>query len=169
MIRKSIILSFFVTITIHLQPFAQERLRPGVIYYPGDSISAPSYGVVSVIPEGWAGVLPQDTEMFLLMSRDNPQSSIYAFGFDDTREAIKTRWETGPGLEVENNIKLVRSSDVFERGDVIAAELKVENSTNKAIGYMEAKCSEYEKCLVLLLIVPEQFYEESKKGLIVLF
>ncbi|MBS0000188.1 MAG: hypothetical protein KFF73_14500 [Cyclobacteriaceae bacterium] len=95
----------------------------------------------------------------------NPQSSIYAFGIEDTKEALRNRWTDGPGLEVENNIKLVRSSEVFERGDVIAADLVVENSTNDMKGYIEAKCSAFNRCLVLLLIVPEAFLEDSKKGL----
>jgi hypothetical protein len=144
---------------------AQERLRPGFIYQSGDTINAPTLGLISIIPEGWVGVLPRDTEMFLLMSKDNPESSIYAFGFDDTREDIRKRWTEGPGLEVENNIKLVRSSEVFERGDVIAADLAVENSTNMSKGYIEAKCSDYNKCLVLLLITRESFLEKTKSGL----
>jgi hypothetical protein len=111
------------------------------------------------------GVLPRDTEMFLLMSKDNPESSIYAFAFDDTREDLRKRWTEGPGLEVENNIRLVRSSEVFSRGDVIAADLTVENSTNNSNGYIEAKCSEYNKCLVLLLITRESFLEKTKSGL----
>ena len=143
----------------------QDRIRPGILYQPGDTIHAPRYGINAIIPEGWAGILPRETEMFLLMSKDNPQSSIYAFGFEDTKAALWSRWNTGPGIEVENNIKLVRSSKVFERGDAIAADLVVENSTNNMKGYIEARCSEYDRCLVLLLIVPEQFLENSKSGL----
>lgn len=144
---------------------AQERLRPGVIYQSGDTIHAPRYGITSVIPDGWVGVLPQQTEMFLLMAKDNPESSIYAFGFEDSESALRESWMKGPGLEVENNIKLVRSSDVFNRGDAIAADLIVENSTNNLKGYIEAQCSEYGRCLVLLLVVPETFLEQAKSGL----
>lgn len=162
-VNLSIIIFFFCT--VNLTVIAQERLRPGYIYQPGDTIHAPRLGLTSIIPEGWAGVLPQQTEMFLLMSKDNPESSIYAFGFEDTKEALRDRWMRGPGLEVENNIKLVRSSDVFERGEVIAADLVVENSTNNQKGYIEAKCSEYDRCLVLLLIVPEQFLKQARTGL----
>jgi len=156
---------FFFLLILCLTVEAQEPLRPGFIYQPGDTIHAPRFGLISVIPEGWAGVLPRDTEMFLLMSRTNPESSIYAFGFEDTREELQKRWTDGPGLEVENNIKLVRSSEVFERDEAIAVDLTVENSTNSAKGYMEAKCSEYNKCLVLLLITRESFLEDTKNGL----
>ncbi len=144
---------------------AQERIRPGVIYQSGDTIHAPRYGLTSIIPEGWVGVLPQQTEMFLLMAKDNPESSIYAFGFEDTEAAIKERWMTGPGLQVENNISLVRSSEVFDRGDAIAVELVVQNSTNNLKGYIEAKCSAYDRCLALLLVVPEPFLDQAKTGL----
>jgi hypothetical protein len=160
-----LIMCIIPVIFISGQLCAQDRIQPGHIYKPGDTIQAPRLGMISIVPEGWAGVLPRETEMFLLMSQENPQSSIYAFGVEDTREALRSRWMNGPGLEVENNIKLVRSSDVFERGNAIAADLRVENSTNNNKGYIEAKCSEYNRCLVLLLIVPEEFLELSKKGL----
>ena len=115
---------------------AQDMIQPGHIYQPGDTVRAPRLGMMSRIPEGWAGVLPRETEMFLLMSQENPQSSIYAFGVEDTRESMRSRWMNGPGLEVENNIKLVRSSEVYERGDVIAADLMIENITNDKTGYV---------------------------------
>ena len=164
-ISINLIILFLFFCLPSLKVNAQERLRPGFVYQSGDTIHAPMFGLTSIIPEGWVGVLPQQTEMFLLMAKDNPQSSIYAFGTDDTKEAIRERWTSGPGLEVENNIKLIRSSDVFDRGDVIAADLIVENSTNNSKGYIEAKCSNYDRCLVLLLIVPEDFLEQSITGL----
>ncbi len=159
------VLLFSFTVMMFISVKAQERLRPGLIYQPGDTIFAPTVGLISVIPEGWAGVLPHQTEMFLLMSQEHPEGSIYAFAFDDTKEELRERWTHGPGLEVENNIKLVRSSEVFDRGEVIAADLKVENSTNNAKGYMEAKCSNNNKCLVLLLITLDQYLEKTKAGL----
>ena len=160
-----LIFLFSLIFVTHVAVDAQERIRPGVIYQPGDTIHAPRLGLTSIIPEGWVGVLPQQTEMFLLMAKDNPESSIYAFGFEDTEAAIRQRWMTGPGLEVENNIILVRSSEVFNRGDAIAADLIVENSTNNLKGYIEAKCSDYERCLSLLLVVQEPFLEQAKTGL----
>ena len=160
---KILIFSFLVMMFFSIK--AQDRLRPGFIYQPGDTIFAPTVGLLSVIPEGWAGVLPHQTEMFLLMSQEHPEGSIYAFAFDDTKEELRERWTHGPDLEVENNIKLVRSSEVFERGEAIAADLTVENSTNNAKGYMEAKCSDYNKCLVLLLITLEPYLEDTKAGL----
>jgi hypothetical protein len=140
-------------ILIHFTVSAQERIRPGIIYQSGDTIHAPRYGITTVIPEGWVGVLPQQTEMFLLMAKDNPQSSIYAFGIEDTEKSLQDRWMQGPGLKVENNIQLVRSSEVFRRHDAIAADLTVENSTNNLKGYIEAKCSDFGRCLILLLVV----------------
>jgi len=164
--KLSFQLSMLAILTVaSLSLSAQERIRPGILYQSNDTIHAPRYGITSVIPDGWAGVLPQQTEMFLLMSKDNPESSIYAFGVEDTESDLRERWMKGPGLEVENNIKLARSSDVFERGDAIAADLIVENSTNNLKGYIEARCSDYGRCVVLLLVVPEPFLEKAKAGL----
>jgi hypothetical protein len=69
-------------------------------------------------------------------------------------------------FEVENGIELDRRGDPFMRGDVLAVELIVKNSTNNSLGYAEAKCADYGWCVMYLMITPEYMYEESKNGLI---
>ena len=146
--------------------FSQERLQAGRVYNPGEEINAPMVGLTSIIPEGWAGYLPQDTEMLLLANIENSEGSIYAFAFDDTIDDIKARLDLDIKFEVENGIELDRKGDPFMRGEVLAVELIVKNSTNNLLGYAEAKCADYGWCVMYLMITPEFIYEESKKGLI---
>ena len=146
--------------------YAQERLQAGVVYNPGEQINAPMVGLTAILPEGWAGYLPQDTEMLLLMSVDNPEASIYAFGFDDTMDEIKERLNLDIRFEIENGIELNRVGDAFMRGDVLAANLVVENSTNELLGYAEAKCADYGWCVMYLAIAPKEVYDKVKSGLI---
>ena len=146
--------------------YSQERLKAGRIYQPGEKINAPMVGLTSVIPEGWAGYLPQDTEVFLLANINSPDGSIYAFAFEETMDDIKARLNLNIKFEVENGIELARRGDPFMRGDVLAVELIVKNNTKNLLGYAEAKCADYGYCIEYLLIVPEDIYEESKQSLI---
>ncbi len=168
MIRKIKILLAFILICLlsNNNSYSQERLKAGVVYNPGEQINGPMIGLTAILPEGWAGYLPQDTEMLLLMSVDNPEASIYAFGFDDTMEEIKERLNLDIKFEIENGIELDRKGEPFMRGDVLAIELVVKNSTNNLLGYAEAKCADFGWCVMYLAITPEYIYEEVKKGLI---
>ncbi len=159
-------LSFVLTLILLSPAFSQERLQAGKLYKAGEEINAPMVGLTSVIPEGWAGYLPTDTEMLMLANVENPEGTIYAFGFDDTMDDIKARLDLDIKFEVQNGIELDRKGDPFMRGEVLAVELAVKNSTNNLLGYAEAKCADYGWCVMYLMITPEYIYEESKKGLI---
>lgn len=167
--QKSIIksiLSLVFSLMLLFPAFSQERLQPGRLYQAGEEINAPMVGLTSIIPEGWAGYLPTDTEMLMLANVENPEGTIYAFGFDDTMDDIKARLDLDIKFEVENGIELDRKGDPFMRGEVLAVDLVVKNSTNNLLGYAEAKCADYGWCVMYLMITPEYIYEESKKGLI---
>ena len=159
-------LSLILSLVLVLPAFSQERLQAGKLYKAGEEINAPMVGLTSVIPEGWAGYLPTDTEMLMLANVENPEGTIYAFGFDDTMDDIKARLDLDIKFEVQNGIELDRKGDPFMRGEVLAVELVVKNSTNNLLGYAEAKCADYGWCVMYLMITPEYIYEESKKGLI---
>jgi hypothetical protein len=147
------------------QSYSQERLQSGKVYNPGEEIQAPRVGLTAVIPEGWAGYLPTDTEMLLLANIQNPEGSIYAFAFEETMDDIKARLDMNVKFEVENGIRLDRKGEPFMRGEVLALEMIVKNSSNNSLGYAEAKCSDYGWCVMYLMITPEYIYEESKAGL----
>lgn len=162
----SLLFILFVYLSLNNASFSQDRIQAGKIYESGEVINAPMVGLTSLIPDGWAGYLPTDTEMLILANIKNPEGSIYAFAFDDTMDDIKARLDMNIKFEVENGIELDRKGDPFMRGDVLAVELIVKNSTNSRLGYAEAKCADYGWCVMYLMITPEYMYEESKAGLI---
>jgi hypothetical protein len=157
------VIFFAVAAFCVLHARAQERLRPGVIYKPGQQISAPRVGLTAVIPEGWDAVLPQDTELLLLMNQENPDGSIFAVANELTEGELLSRLDIN--LDVGNNIQLARKGELINRGDVLATELQVIGSTNTKTGYLEAKCSEFGWCVTYMLVCSPDYYESFKKGL----
>jgi hypothetical protein len=164
-IQVILTIAFIISLSLNIS-FSQERLQPGKIYNPGEEINAPMIGLTATIPEGWAGYLPTDTEMLLLANIENPEGSIYALPFDDTMDDIKERLSLNIKFEVENGIELAPKGDPFMRGEVLALEMIVKNSSETLLGYAEAKCADYGWCIVYLMITPEYMYEKSKKALI---
>lgn len=154
---------FLLWITAYVEITAQERLRPGVVYQPGQKIMAPRIGLTAVIPQGWAAVLPQDTELLLLMNQDNPDGSIFAVANELTMDELKSRLDIN--LDVGGNIQLARKGELFFRGDIVGTELEVLGSTNTKTGYLEAKCSEFGWCVTYMLICSPAYYDSFKQGL----
>ena len=71
-----ICLGVLLPATLHAQ-LPSNRIKPAEMYHAGDTIRSPRLGVQSKIPDGWAGVLPRDTEVFLLMPQDNTIGEVY--------------------------------------------------------------------------------------------
>jgi hypothetical protein len=163
---KIIIVLLLIIGTVLNISYSQEPLQSGRIYNPGEEVNAPMIGLTTTIPEGWAGYLPTDTEMLLLANLENTEGTIYALPFDDTMDDIKERLSLNAKFEVENGIELANRGEPFMRGEVLALEMVVKNSTENLLGYAEAKCADYGWCIVYLMITPEYMYEESKKALI---
>jgi hypothetical protein len=157
-----------ISITVH--SFAQlpsNRLKPGTMYHPGDSVKSPRLGVSGRIPEGWDGVLPRDTEVFLLM----PNTNIVGEMFLVVNEKLdlagqRKRWEAGS--ELSPGLKLQIDGGITEReGNILSASGKVvgsqANAQNKV--YLESKCSPYGFCLVTIVLTDNPSFERVKQGL----
>lgn len=66
-ITGSILCLIFIALTF--QSVAQKkkvRLQPGKMYEPGETLYAPRFGFIAKVPEGWEGILPRESEVFLL-------------------------------------------------------------------------------------------------------
>jgi hypothetical protein len=142
------------------------RIRPAEMYHAGDTVRSPRLGVQSKIPDGWAGVLPRDTEVFLLMPQDNTIGEIYVMVNEKLDLAAQTkRWKTG--VELSNGLVLKPEGDIIARGsDVIAAVGTVAgaNANNSQLKvYAEAKCSPYGFCISFLSTADALNFEKVKK------
>ncbi|HZB13739.1 MAG TPA: hypothetical protein VE467_11945 [Chryseolinea sp.] len=150
---------------LHAQ-LPSNRIKPAEMYHAGDTIRSPRLGVQSKIPDGWAGVLPRDTEVFLLMPEDNTIGEVYVMVNEKLNlQAQMTRWQTG--VELSDGLILKPEGEITKRGsDVIAAVGTVagagaNNSQLKV--YAEAKCSPYGFCISFLSTSDALNFEKVKK------
>jgi len=161
------IVCLLVGVNSSAQDLPSNRLKPGTLYHPGDSVKSPRLGLSARIPEGWEGVLPRDTEVFLLM----PNTNIVGEMFIVVNEKLdlagqRKRWEAGaelaPGLklQVDGGIT-VRDGDILSaNGKAVGAQA---NAQNRA--YLEARCSPHGFCVVVLAITDNASLERVKQGL----
>jgi hypothetical protein len=161
-----------VGLVISINSFPQSelpsnRLRPGTMYHPGDSVRSPRLGLSARIPEGWDGVLPRDTEVFLLM----PNTNIVGEMFIVVNEKLdlagqRKRWESGselsPGLKLQIDGGItVRDGDILSaNGKVVGAQANAQNRV-----YLESKCSPYGFCVVAIALADNTSLERVKQGL----
>jgi hypothetical protein len=143
---------------------SKKRLQPGKLYEPGEKIYAPRYGVNTVIPEGWEGTLPRETEIFLLMPNTTDYGGeVFTFVSDKKDIAsLKENWLKGTNLS--ETIVIKANNEVGMDGDMIFAEVvPVGQAVNKGYkGFVAAKCSSYGPCISSLGIAPVQFYDKIK-------
>ncbi len=146
---------------LHFAP-AQNRLHSGIFYHPGDTIYAPMYGIEAQIPEGWHGLLPQGSELFLLTSAKDEDSRVFIRASENSYENLKNSWKNG--LELADNLKVVVKEDIKYRGGVMYANVDVEGELARNYKtYVEARCGNYGKCVSFLLQAEAGIFEELKK------
>jgi len=166
LVRKMIFIALFPAVQVYAQ-FPSNRIRPAIMYHAGDTIRSPRMGVVAVVPEGWEGVLPRDTEIFLLMPVDNTIGEIYvALNNNIDMQGQKMLWKEG--LDMGNGTKLMLDGETSMRTpDVITGMAKL-SGTNTNRGkkvYVEAKCSPVGFCLVYMLSADVQSFDHAKVAL----
>lgn len=143
---------------------AQERVHPGVMYQPGDTIYSPIYGVEAQVPEGWYGVLPQDTELFLLTSQQDGDTRVFIRASENSLENIQQGWREG--LVLTDNLKVVVTDSIKQRGDIMYADVDVVGANPENYrGYVEARCGAYGKCVGFFLTSRASNFEKFKQQL----
>ncbi|MBL7848429.1 MAG: hypothetical protein JNL40_13250 [Cyclobacteriaceae bacterium] len=159
MIRLLAVLLLFSTIS-----FAQsKRIQPGKVYEAGDGLFAPRLGFRASVPTGWTGVLPRESEVFLLTSYTSP-AEIFVLGREGgTLEQLKKSWEAG--IELDDQIKLKATGANLTNGLLTAEVVATGDFINKSFrGFAVARCSDSGPCVTCLAVMPAQQYEEIKKA-----
>jgi len=142
-----------------------QGVQPGKMYEAGDQLTGPIYGIQSRVPQGWMGLLPMDSEIFLLVpSGVNADGEIYVTADTIEIESLKQRWLVG--LDLDNGNTLKSDGNIFMRGDALASNVILEGNGASFKGYIEAKCGDYGTCISFLLLCPPQFYDKLKVGLL---
>lgn len=149
--------------------FAQlpsNRLKPGTMYHQGDSVHSPRLGISARIPEGWDGVLPRDTEVFLLMPNTNTIGEMFIIQNEKVDLAAqRKRWESG--AELSPGLKLQIDGGITVRdGEILSASGKVvgAQANNQNLVFLESKCSQYGFCMVALALADKTSFERVKQG-----
>lgn len=142
------------------------RIRPGTMYYPGDTVKSPRLGLRTRVPDGWEGVLPRDAEVFLLMPVNNLNGEIYAAVNENLDKAGQIRkWKEG--MDLGDGLRLMPNGEITTRGDAICVVGQVTgnkaNAANKF--YLEARCSPHGFCISYMLMANPNSYESVKKAL----
>lgn len=146
------------------QLFAQAKLKPSKHYSSGDVLYGAKAGVKSVVPKGWSGMLPRDSEIFLLLPTDGANGEIYItadIGIDE--EQRKSNWLYG--LELDNGNVLKSDGKIFKRGNSLASELLLTQKTTDGKGYIETQCGPYGTCISATLLGSPQDFAMMQKAL----
>ena len=90
-----LLLTFF-TLSVGLAQTNKGRIQPGRLYKPGESLYAPRFGFTAKVPEGWEGMLPRETEVFLLMTTTATYGEVFMFGRDKgDLNSMRDAWVKG--------------------------------------------------------------------------
>lgn len=162
-------LFLLITCVSVVQVLAQKktnRLQPGKIYSAGEKIYAPRYGFNATIPEDWEGMLPRESEVFLLTPTGAVFGEIYIYALENMDlTSLKAAWIKG--VDLSESIRLKAVNPTLE-GDLLYSEGIGEgdkiNKGNKA--FAVARPTTNGACIVAISIMPVQFFEPIKNTLL---
>lgn len=159
-IRTTLSLSLLLLISA-VQAQSNKRIQPGKIYEAGDLLYAPRLGFKARVPEGWTGVLPRQSEVFLLSSTTGAQ--VFIMGREQGPLALlKEVWDEG--VDLNGQIALKAKATTLVDG-ILSAEVVAKGQyINKGFrGYAVARCGQDGPCVSALAVMPAQQYEAVKK------
>lgn len=146
----------------------KNRIQPGRIYAAGESMYAPRFGFGATVPTGWEGLLPRESEVFLLTTTTSTYGEIFVFGREQgDLNTLQSTWTKGVALS--ETIKLKANNASQQDGMLTADVVATGEFINKGFqGYAVAKCNPAGPCVVTLMVAPPQYFE-SVKGTVLSF
>jgi hypothetical protein len=153
-------------LVIHFQIFSQThkgRIQPGRLYEAGATLYAPRYGFVAKVPEGWEGLLPRESEVFLLnTTTPTIYGEVFVFGRDQgDLLMMQEAWKKGFDLTGSVKLKAINSTlnDFLLAADVIAEGQYINRGMK---GFAVARCNPTGPCVTTLMIAPVQFFDSIR-------
>ncbi len=141
----------------------KNRIQPGKMYNAGDSIYTPRYGFSGQIPQGWVGVLPRETEVFLLNSTSGTFGEIFVFGREKTDlSQLAESWKSG--VSVSETVTL-KATDPTIEGDLLYSHAEAVGNYLPPKNYRAfaaTRCGE--ACITVLAISEESNAEASSQA-----
>ncbi len=162
---KVLTLLFCLFIVGSFQANAQQkksRLQPGRMYKAGETLYAPRFGFIAKVPEGWEGVLPRESEVFLLTTTTATYGEIFVFGREHgDLNSMQEGWIKGVDLSETIRIKAIKPT---QQDGLLFSEITAEGEyINKGFkGFAISRCSPSGPCVTTLMTAPVQYYEAVK-------
>lgn len=150
-------LSFTVVTT-----FAQDRLKPGLIYEQGQEIFAPLVGYKGVVPSGWFGTLPQEEEVFLMIPNGNTNGFMFINANHMNLSELRKEWDYDLSLTDEIVISLKGEPEI--EGNRMTGEFEVIGSREPFVGYAVAIDGGHGWTMTISLLSPVSQYEAYRKN-----
>jgi hypothetical protein len=140
----------------------KSRMQPGKMYEAGETLYAPRFGFTAKVPEGWEGILPRESEVFLLSSTTATYGDIWVFGNEHGDfTTMKKDWVNG--LELTESIRIKAVEPIEQDGLLSSGVIAEGDLVNKGYkGFVVGRCSPSGPCVITLMIAPLQYYEEVK-------
>ncbi|GMQ24977.1 hypothetical protein Aoki45_16590 [Algoriphagus sp. oki45] len=150
-----LILLFSSSTGILLAQNSKNRVVPGKMYNSGEEVYSPKYGFTATIPAGWVGVLPRETEVFLLNSTTGVFGEIFVFGREkiDLNELSRV-WQEG--VNISETISLKAAEPKIE-GDILFSQVEAAGNYVAPKNYRAfaaTRCGE--ACITVLAISMEE-------------
>ncbi|MBN7811105.1 hypothetical protein J0A68_09065 [Algoriphagus sp. H41] len=161
--KRTFALAFFLGMLSFSQTlFAQNlknRVQPGKMYNAGDSIYAPRYGLSAKIPQGWVGVLPRETEVFLLNSSSGTFGEIFVFGREKIDlQQLSDSWKAG--VNVSETIRLQAIDPILE-GDLLYSHAQAVGNYLPPKNYRAFAATRCGEACITVLAISEESNAES--------
>lgn len=143
---------------------SKSRLQAGRMYAPGETLYAPRLGFVAKVPVDWQGVLPRETEVFMLTTTNTSfYGEIYMFGKEQgDLTAMRDSWIKG--FELTETIQLKASNPTITNGTLSSEVIAAGESINEGYkAFAIARCNPAGPCITMLALMPKQFYTDISK------
>ena len=144
-----------------------DRVLPGVMHYAGDTIQSIRLGLYTIIPAGWKGVLPRDTEVAVLVPEQTTSASIYVL-VNENMTLAQQKINLEKGFSLADGLNMTPDGQVTQRGSEVLstnARLTGEKANKQAKFYVEAKCNPVGYCLAFVLSADAPDMEKGKLAL----
>jgi hypothetical protein len=132
------------------------------MYEAGETLYSPRFGFIAKVPNGWEGILPRESEVFLLSTTTSTYGEIFVFGTEHSDlNTLKANWLKG--VELSESIRLKSLNAIITDG-MLTSEITAEgDQVNKGNrGFAVARCSPSGPCITTLMVAPIQFYDSVK-------
>lgn len=139
-----------------------KRIQPGKVYEAGEALYAPRLGFRAAVPAGWTGVLPRQSEVFLLTSTTSG-AEIFVLGREKGPiDLLKQVWDEG--VDMNGQIGLKTKNSTLKNGVLAAEVVATGDYINKGFrGYAVARCGDSGPCVTALGVMPSGEYDAVKK------